>query len=259
MKTTPASAPDDVDEHLEIDGQILKLKQDWKGIPSSDRTRIIKSILAGGDYSIRRLAKRVGRDEGTLRNCLKKHARQADNIHPDTKPLKTAACAVASQLPNFAADEGLRLKPDWKERLEKHMSSGWEHWDDYEEPAPVTVCESNSRLEELISASQQFLRFQLPCGQPSLSQLLELVKDRVSYCEYFGLRVVPAPENSDPSSEIAKAYRLETEAIELESRVAQLTLALFRLAPKPAMREQILRSLLHSFDPRYPAPTGFPG
>lgn len=256
MKTTPASAPDDVDEHLDIDAQILKLEEDWKRIPPSDRTRIIKSILAAGDYSIRRLAKRVGRDEGTLRNCLKKHQRQADNIHPDTtNPVKTAACAVASQLPNFASAEGLRLKPDWKERLQKHMSSGREYWDDYEEPAPVTACEPNSRLEELISAFQQFLRFQLRCGQPFLIQLLELVKERVSYCEYFDSRVVPAPENSDPSLEIAKAYRPEadTGAIEMESRVAQLTLALFRLAPKPAMREQILRSLLHSFDPRYPS------
>lgn len=84
MKKALAPPPDSPDENPEIENKIVKLKQQWEDLASPEHTVLVSEVMNTGRYSIRRLAKRVGRDEGTLRNCLKKRPRPTGNIQPDS-------------------------------------------------------------------------------------------------------------------------------------------------------------------------------
>jgi hypothetical protein len=253
MKTIVSSAANGADQEPEVESRILKLQTEWRQVSSAERALILKDILKTNRYSVRGLAKKVGRDEGTLRSLLRKHLQKAENKKP-TDQQEFALCAAASTI-NSAAKKGLRLRPDWKEKLRNHVASG--NWLEEREDAALFPNRSN-RVVEVTQALEHFLRYELRWGQPFVVQLLELVQDRVRWCEYYGAWVAPAPESSDPSTEIAKCYKVVSDGTDVEARVEQFTLALFRLTPSSEMREHILRSLLHSLDSRYPAPSGLP-
>lgn len=96
MKRTNADASGESAENPELQKKIDALKQNWSTLPPAEIALRVQEIEKTG-YKLRRLAKQLGKDESTLRKCLKKYLPRPTQAPQPKCPNPAAAISEAPE------------------------------------------------------------------------------------------------------------------------------------------------------------------